>query len=112
MLTVKDIKIGDLDQRITIQTATEATNDYAEPIPTWGTHATVWAKVDYPTGGNDEEQEANKQTIHRRVEFTIRYLSTVTEKMRVLYDAEAYDILTVQKIGRSGYMKLITELRK
>jgi SPP1 family predicted phage head-tail adaptor len=112
LTTGKEMKMSQMDRRITIQQATETRDDHAGVTHTWADVATVWARLDHPQTSNDEAQEAGKQTVHRRTEFTIRYRSDVTEKMRVVYNSENYDILTVQEISRGGFTKLITELRK
>jgi SPP1 family predicted phage head-tail adaptor len=112
MLDVKDIKIGDLDERIEIQTASLAANAQSEQIPTWSTSATVWAKVEYPNASNDENYTEALLTAYRRVQFTVRDEVTVTETNRIVYESENYDILTVQKMGRQGFKVITTELRK
>jgi head-tail adaptor len=112
MLTVKDIKIADLDQRITIQSTTPAANAQSELVDSWSAGTEVWAKVEYPQAGNDEGYTESAETVYRRVTFTVRDEVTVTETDRVVYESEYYDILTVQKLGRKGYKVIVTELRK
>jgi SPP1 family predicted phage head-tail adaptor len=84
---------GDLRHRITIQTFTESSNDYNEPVKTWATFATVWASVSPLIG---REYFASQQiTAEVTGKIRMRYLEGVTPKMRVLFSGKIYDIAAV-----------------
>lgn len=103
---------GKMDRRITLQTRTVAANAYNEPIETWTTLATVWAALEYPITGSDEETADKLNISRQRVIFTIRYRDDTGYVERVLYNDEVYDIERIAEIGRNQYLKLTTEKRK
>jgi head-tail adaptor len=115
MLDVKDIKIGDLDERIKIQSYTEAANTQGELEKTWSAGTQVWAKVDYPMSSNDETYTDALQTAYRRVQFTVRAEVTVEETNRIEYpigSGDYHDVQIVQRLGRDGYKVITAELRQ
>jgi len=103
---------GKLDRRITLQQRTFAGNAYSEPIETWTTLATVWAAIEYPITGSDEETADKLNIARRRAIFTIRHLDSVDFVSRILYGSEIYDIERISEFGRKQYLKLTAETRK
>lgn len=103
---------GKLDRRITIQQRTVSGNAYSEPIETWTTLATVWAGVEYPITGSDEETSDKLNIARQRAIFTIRHLESVDFVSRILYGTEIYDIERIAEVGRRQYLKLTAEKRK
>lgn len=98
---------GELDRRITLQTASGAADLYGDTNTTWYDVADLWAKVEWGTG--DEETDANQIAAFDKVTFTIRY-RTVTHRMRILYDSKYYDIETIGEAGgRKRFLKIITK---
>jgi SPP1 family predicted phage head-tail adaptor len=115
MLDTKEIKIGDLDERILIQSYTEAANTQGEQVKTWSAGTEVWAKVEHPMSGNDEEYDDALKTAFRRVQFTVRAEVTVDETNRIEYPVSSgdyHDIQIVQRLGRNGYKIITAELRQ
>lgn len=100
---------GDLDRRVIIYTATTATDSFGQDVATDAILATVWAKIT-PVGGG-EDTEGNKVTASNRVMFTIRHRTDVTEKMKVKFDSEYYDILTIEKPDRKRRLEITGEKR-
>ena len=101
--------IGQMDRRVVLKTYTESRDAYGQPIKTWSTLATVWAKVMTDSGGEGQD---NKQEIARsRVLITIRYRSDIDEMTKVTYDSQDYDIINIKEIGRREYQELTTTLR-
>lgn len=104
------LDIGDLDRRVAIRTYATTENDFGEPIDTWSTLATVWARVDYGVtarGFDDEDIEQGKETSFSGVEVCIRYRDDLTEKMKLRIDSEDYDIKNIAKMddrGRNRYL--------
>lgn len=82
-----------LNKRVTIQQATEAPNTIGEPVLTWIEHKSVWAHVQPFSGREYFDAKGIEASLDIRV--TIRYLSTVTIGMRVLYDGRIFDIQSV-----------------
>ena len=111
-LMLKGDNPGKLDRRITIQQRTVSGNAYSEPIETWTTLATVWAGVEYPITGSDEETSDNLNVARQRAIFTIRYIDSVDFISRILYGTEIYDIERISEVGRRQYLKLTAEKRK
>ncbi len=102
------MRAGDLDRKITIQSATEAQDGYGEAVPTWGTFATVWAKFTPNRGG--ERFAANQIVAQADGVFRIRWQPGITEKMRVSYDGDIYDIQYIAEIGRHEALDLYARI--
>lgn len=90
---------GSLDRRITIQRATVERNDLNEPIETWGTLATRWAKrMDASAGEAYKAQEVGAEITTR---FTVRHdsvTSTVTPTDRIAYEGRLYNITAAREV--------------
>lgn len=100
------MKAGELDRQIVIESAT-ITNNHGEVTETWVTHATVWAKVSPFTKA--EDFAANTIMNAQAAVFTIRYLGTVTQKMRIVFDNKAWYIRAIQIVGRNETMQITAE---
>lgn len=110
-------RIGKMDRRIVIESASEARDDYGGIQETWSTYATRWAQMKYtPKAG--EAYEAQRKTSDYNVQFIIRSDTTtraITPKMRVNYDSKLYDIRAVSEIGkeyRDMYLMLEVEYNR
>ena len=101
------MQIGDLDRRITIQQSTTTTNNYGEKVDSWATYRKVWGMLSYERG--DEQFEAKQKTAVRVVKWTVRYDSSITEKMRISWDSGIYDIRSIEQISREKYLVLKCE---
>ena len=82
--------------RITVETPTRTANAYGEPVETFTTKCTCYAKVENTIGREafNGFQEVNEYPFV----FRIRYddtTKTITEKMRVNYNSKYYDIEAV-----------------
>jgi SPP1 family predicted phage head-tail adaptor len=84
---------GELKQRITIQQAVETSDSEAVTVTAWNTFTTVWAAVE-PLSGREffNAQQLNSELTTR---FRIRCQSGITTKMRILFDARVFNILSV-----------------
>jgi len=87
------VRIGDLDHRIKLQTATRASDGAGGSTVTWSDTATVWASVE-PVSGREPyvAQQLQGQVSHKVV---IRYRSGVTHGMRVLFGTRTFDVQAV-----------------
>lgn len=103
--------IGRLDQQITIQTYTTASDGAGGRIKTWAnlsTDPTVWARVQ--SKGGAERREADRMEATGRYVFTIRNRTDLTEKMRIVWSGENYNIRAIQREGgRMNYLTIIAE---
>jgi len=95
------MKAGELDRRITIQTAHTTPNELNEPVETWVKLTTVWAKK---TDVSDRERiSAAEVSAEITTRFLIRWsnrVSQVSPKDRILFDGKIYDIFSVKEVGR------------
>lgn len=100
---------GDLDQRITIQTLSEAADDFGQRIQTFSTLANVWAKVEERRG--NEGEKGNQIVATKVVDFVIRYKTGLNERMRVVYRGNTYKIQTIiNEDARKAFMRITTEI--
>jgi len=102
------VYIGDMDRRIVIRNYTEAQDGYGDVKLTFGTLATVWAKVEY--SALKEAGIGEKETAVYRVDFTIRYRSDLDEAMQISYDSKTFDIENISEVGRKEYQVIRAKL--
>lgn len=98
------MKLGNLDRYITIQTYTEAADSYGEKIKTWATYHSCYANMSNTSG--EEKILTDQLMAKNNVDWTIRYKSGITEKMRISYGSEYYQITAVLLDGRDKWMIL------
>ena len=98
--------IGRLRHRITIQTRTQTQDAYGQPSDTWSTLATVWARIEDARGNERLAALQVRAEVSRMV--TIRYLSTVTERCRVVWGDRTLEIVEiVVPENRNAEMRLM-----
>lgn len=87
------LRIGPLRHRIALQAGSGTQGGYGNIPLTFSTYATVWASVE-PLNGREL---LNAQQIHAEttVRVRLRYLSTVTNKNRIVFDSRTFEILSV-----------------
>ena len=105
MLSHKE-QIGRLDRRIVIQESTLTKDEYGQETTTWATFFTVWAKVEDRSGS--EGYQADQLTATRNTVFTIRWIAGLTEKMRILYNYDYYDIQYIKSPDRKRTLEVGT----
>jgi len=82
------MKAGKLRHRITIQQPVEVRDSYGGVTVTWGTFATVNASVEPLRGQELWAAAAQQARVNTRIR--IRYLASVSPKMRVLFGTRIY----------------------
>jgi SPP1 family predicted phage head-tail adaptor len=92
--------IGEMKQIITIQQKTITQGSDGAPVENWAEFATVWAKVRIQNGR--EFWAAQKNNAELSGLINIRYISGVTELMRVSYNSIVYQIITVINIEEAN----------
>lgn len=97
--------IGKLRHRVVIEILTNATDNQGGQATTWATHATVWANVE-PISAR-ERQFAGQIQYQRTHKCTIRYLSTVTSAMRILFDSRYFQIKGVRLPDEQKFLMLL-----
>jgi SPP1 family predicted phage head-tail adaptor len=87
------MRAGRLRHRVVIQDYTESQNTYGEATKNWTDYATVWAAVE-PIKGREfwQSQQVNAEI---DVKITMRYITGVKPKMRVVSDSRIFEIEAV-----------------
>jgi len=99
--------IGKLDRRIEVYTQTTATNTYGEKVDMDSLLVTIWAGIE--TAGGSEKIEGDKATSTRVIRFTIRRRTGLTEKMKIKYDGNWYQITAIEELDRMRYLQITGE---
>lgn len=99
---------GKLNRQITIQQRTQGKDAEGGITDTWSDFATVWAKVAHLSGNERRATQSGGQMLEARTEFTIRYLSGITNAMRVLYEGKHYNIRHVNDFEDGHAFMVIT----
>jgi SPP1 family predicted phage head-tail adaptor len=102
---------GQLDQRITLQGYSDASDGAGGLSRTWANFASfpsVWARVLANSGNERFEDDRTNATA--TTTFFIRNRDDVTEKDRILWRDEIYNIRHVMRQGvRDMYLKIVAE---
>ena len=102
------MRVGTLDQRITIQIATTSRGSSGEQIEAWQTWRTVWANVQ--TTGGSENFYSPQLVAEATHKIKIRYLALIKSTMRVLWQGRILDITYVDPSRqRRGEMFLLCQ---
>lgn len=105
MAYTKTERIGKMRERVQFLQPLTGRGDYGDETRTWVASNEVWASVEYRVQSNEEEV-ANRLTPMRQAFITTRLYDDVTEKMRVFYRQEEYDILSIHPTDKRQYMTL------
>jgi SPP1 family predicted phage head-tail adaptor len=100
-------RIGELDQRVQIMSATETQSGSGAIIQTWAEYATRWASVT-PTGGNEVIIADAPQAISK-CRFVFRYDSGIDEKMRLVWDSHSYNSVSREIVPRNRFLIIIAQ---
>ena len=93
----KQTQIGERRWRIRIEQPVSSRGTSGQEVITWEKNCEIWTKVSYRQGGSKEDMMNDQPTAQTSVIFDIAYRDTLTEKMRIVFDSEYYDILYFQK---------------
>jgi SPP1 family predicted phage head-tail adaptor len=96
---------GQLDRLVTLYAYSETRDANGGIVATWTeVSPQIWARrVDR---GGREFRTSSQVSTASTANFTIRQLSTVTAKHRLVDAGITYEILNVQPVDRSGYQVL------
>ncbi len=106
---MKDEEIGHW-RKIIIERLTRTQDDYGGIVETWTTHLTVYANV-IPVSGR-EIFSSDRPNISRMTRFFIYYLSDLTEKDRISYEGDYYDIVYKREVGNKETIEILGEVVK
>ena len=97
-------RIGKLRHKVLIQADGSTRDAHNQITPSWATISggTVFANVEPLRGNSLYEAETVKTEITHKV--TMRYLSTVTEKHRIVHDSRNLQIIHVINVDESDWI--------
>lgn len=104
---IERITIGQLDQRIALQSRSAGVDVLGQPSGAWATVATVWGRA-RPLRSRELFAAGQVQNV-ADVEFTIRYRADVRATWRLLWRGAAYDITgePIDIDGQRQWMQLL-----
>lgn len=99
------LKVGDLDQRVTLQSRTVVKDANGQDIITWFTEASVWAQVQAVRGREffAAAQVQQEQTLKVR----IRWRSGVLPSWRLVWQGRNHDITGIIPVGRNDMLEIM-----
>jgi len=104
-------QIGELDQRVTLESATLASDGAGGATSSWAAYATVWAKVGPMTYRYRERMLADRQEASADYLVVIRRRSDVLEKHRIGWRGRYLNVRFVREAGpRKAYLVLEAEM--
>jgi SPP1 family predicted phage head-tail adaptor len=104
------MRVGQLDRRIYIQTATTVTDDWNHPTISHNTAAVVWANKQ--ERNSVEVTESMQEVNVTRVIWTIRYRTDIDGLDRLTEDGtNFYHVTGTQELGRGEWLRIFTEVR-
>ena len=93
------MRAGNLIHRITLQKKSVTRNDVGDEIITWVDQGTpLWAQALPATQQSKELFTADQPKAAAVVAFKIRYLSTVTPELRLIWNGVVHEILSVADV--------------
>lgn len=96
---------GKLDRLLTVEEDIGTTKDSrGEHIRSWDTYCTIWSKVEYDSG--IENEESDQLVGISTLTVTCRYDSGITQKMRIKDGSDYYGIEGIQPLQGRMYMTL------
>lgn len=106
------IKAGDLDRRITLQTATQTKDSAGHPVTAWTDLDTVWAQVRDIANQSEEGISDGLALAKRQCWVTVRYRDDIGANMRILHDDRTLHIISEPaELGRKEGLKFKAEER-
>jgi SPP1 family predicted phage head-tail adaptor len=98
---------GKLRERVTVQQATESRNAIGETVLAWSTYDTVWASVEGVS--SREALDAGKIDIQISHRVRMRYLSGITQNMRLSWRDRTLEIVSLLEYGNRSEHVLICQ---
>ncbi len=108
-MTMRGMRFDRMDRRIRLESYTETQSATGAVTKTWATLATVWASV---RRTDASESTAGDQWLGtKNTEFRIRHRTDVSDKVRIVYESNNYDITSVIELGRREGLLISAVLR-
>ena len=100
---------GTLNRRVTIEALTPSRSASGEVVESWGTLATVWARV-LPISGREFYAAAGDQMAHAETaRFVVRWLAGVTPRDRLEYDGKTWNIRNIAELNMREGLEITAE---
>lgn len=104
------MRAGQLDRRITIQRWQQSGQDaHGQETGSWVALRSCWARRQYIRG--QERLEVSQTAATQAEIFRVRGDVDVTPKDRLVFDGVAYDIVSVQPLGRDEGREILAQAR-
>lgn len=100
---------GKLRERVTVQQATQTRNSLGEAVLSWADWQTVWASVEGVSAR--EALEAGKQEVTITHRVRMRYLTGLTQNMRLSWRDRTLNIVNLLEYGnRTEHVAICEEV--
>jgi SPP1 family predicted phage head-tail adaptor len=104
--------VANFDRIVTIQSPATTRSAYGGEVTTWTDVATVRAAVEWIRTKSDEAYNADMLVVTQQAVFTMRYRENFTEKCRLVFGNDIFDILNISEgENRRQYLRVVTEKR-
>ena len=100
-----------LRDQVKIQQYVSTTDVTGGEVLEWQDLATVWCGVDYNVLRSSEQEQALQITAYNVITFSIRRRATLTEKMRMMYNGQICNILSIAEDPMKEYQQVKCEIR-
>ncbi len=108
-MRINGINIAELDKKFIVEQATETRQSITnEVVISWSTYQTVWGKW---VSNSGEKFEADQSVALQDSKILIRYLSGLTEQMRINDGGTYHYIKGIDEVDRKVTMLVRTEKR-
>lgn len=103
----KDLKVGAMRQRCTVQQVTETQDASGQPVVTWSNYVVDEPCQFIPTGGTETMRGRQLEAATKAI-FRVRFRSGYQPEMRVVYGSTNYGITYVNQVdGLRRYIELV-----
>lgn len=99
------IRAGELNQRVTIQAATESRNALGETTLSWSDYTTRWASVEGISSRESLFNGRQETNITHRVR--LRWVDGLTQKMRIIWRGRTLEITSLLEHNNRSEHELI-----
>lgn len=97
--------IGAMRERIVVQSFTDTPDAEGQPIRTWSTFTTLWARNTFLSGKELEGMQKINEQVQAR--FIVRYRTDLTELMRVTWRGSTWNIHAFLPTEDKFFMSLL-----
>ena len=107
------ISAGSLDRKINIQQLVTSRDAMGGTIESYVTQfANVPCNMKPFTGREKYKVESAREMTYKQLKFTTRYFSGLTQKHRIVFEGENFDILYVAEMPRREGLEILAQVAK